>query len=171
MFLMLFILLIVIFLVALPNYSNILSNVLCKRLFKLSDSELDLRAQVKDLKCEQASISMADEFARYMKLQRKIDKCLQEIKSEGDPRQQNVAYVKLGVKIAIYVLHGITMLTLVLMYRSTPLLMMPPEWFTPFNKIVAMPTGEPGGIGIGCWIVVCNTVVYRAIRLSPLLSR
>lgn len=54
-----------------------------QRLYKPTDEELNLRSQKSDLKMEQEKISMADHFAAYMKLQRRIDKLSQEIKQLG----------------------------------------------------------------------------------------
>jgi len=51
---------------------------------RLSNEELNLRQQVRDLKAEQGSISMSDEFANYMKLQRKIDKLVEQVKKMGE---------------------------------------------------------------------------------------
>jgi hypothetical protein len=51
--------------------------------FTVSDEELDLYSKVKDMKDEQSHISMIDEFARYMKLQRKIDKMMTQVKESG----------------------------------------------------------------------------------------
>ena len=49
----------------------------------LTDEEMNLRQQVKDLKLEQSSVSMSDEFAKYMKLQRKIDRLVDQVKKMG----------------------------------------------------------------------------------------
>ena len=49
----------------------------------LTDDERNLRQQVQDLKLEQSSVSMSDEFAKYMKLQRKIDRLVDQIKKMG----------------------------------------------------------------------------------------
>ena len=54
-----------------------------RHIFSLSDEELDLRAKVRDMKDAQSHISMMDEFARYMKLQRQIDKLMSQIKDSG----------------------------------------------------------------------------------------
>ena len=54
-----------------------------RHIFSLSDEELDLRAKVRDMKDEQSHISMMDEFARYMKLQRQIDKLMAQVKDSG----------------------------------------------------------------------------------------
>ena len=49
----------------------------------LTDEERNLRQQVQDLKLEQSSVSMSDEFAKYMKLQRKIDRLVDQVKKMG----------------------------------------------------------------------------------------
>jgi hypothetical protein len=49
----------------------------------LTDEELNLRQQVRDLKAEQGAVSMSDEFAKYMKLQRKIDRLVDQVKKMG----------------------------------------------------------------------------------------
>ncbi|ESO93599.1 hypothetical protein LOTGIDRAFT_119246 [Lottia gigantea] len=170
MFLVIFVFLLVVFFKILPSYSNWLSNKISREIFKLTDEELNLRAQAKDLKTEQESVSMADEFAKYMKLQRRIDKNLAEIKALGNPRQQNINYVKLGVKIGINVLHAITMLSIVIYYRAEPLVNFPSDWFIPFSRLVAMPTGISGGVGIGCWVLICNTALHRVKQMSYLLE-
>ena len=54
-----------------------------RHIFSLSDEELDLCAKVRDMKDAQSHISMMDEFARYMKLQRQIDKLMSQIKDSG----------------------------------------------------------------------------------------
>ena len=50
---------------------------------QLTDEERNLRQQVQDLKLEQSSVSMSDEFAKYMKLQRKIDRLVDQVKKMG----------------------------------------------------------------------------------------
>ena len=50
---------------------------------QLTDEERNLRQQVQDLKLEQSSVSMSDEFAKYMKLQRKIDRLVEQVKKMG----------------------------------------------------------------------------------------
>ena len=41
---------------------------------------MNLKSQVKEFKAEQGTISMTDEFAKYAKLQRKIDKIMNQLK-------------------------------------------------------------------------------------------
>lgn len=54
-----------------------------KYVYRVTDSEMNIRADIKDLKSEQETISMTEEFAKYAKLQRKIDKHTAEVKRLG----------------------------------------------------------------------------------------
>lgn len=56
---------------------------LCRMLFKVDEAEMDLRTELRDLKAEQNTISMSDEFSKYFKLQRKIEKLGQDVKQRG----------------------------------------------------------------------------------------
>lgn len=56
---------------------------LCCVLFKADENELNLRSELRDLKTEQTTVSMSEEFARFFKLQRRIDKLGQDIKQKG----------------------------------------------------------------------------------------
>lgn len=54
-----------------------------KYVYRVTDSEMNIRAEIKDLKSEQETISMTEEFAKYAKLQRKIDMHTAEVKRLG----------------------------------------------------------------------------------------
>ncbi|KAK3091014.1 hypothetical protein FSP39_016483, partial [Pinctada imbricata] len=117
-----------------------------QRVLIIGDDELNLRSQVKELKSEQSTISMTEEFAKHAKLQRKIDKFTKEIKRLASQRSQKMTMVNMAVKVGIKVIHTITMLSLIIWYRNVPLLMFPEGVFWPFfiQKFVAFPTGVPG---------------------------
>lgn len=55
-----------------------------KKIYSVSDAELNTRSQIQDLKAEQGGVSMVDEFAKHAKLQRKIDKLLVEVKEQSN---------------------------------------------------------------------------------------
>ncbi|KAJ8315752.1 hypothetical protein KUTeg_007902 [Tegillarca granosa] len=74
-------------------------------LYQITDEELNLRSEVKDLKAAQDTISMTDEFAKYAKFQRRIDKLLVTIKEHSSFRAKHTAMLTFGVKIGIHVMH------------------------------------------------------------------
>uniref|UniRef100_A0A5F9CH01 Guided entry of tail-anchored proteins factor 1 n=2 Tax=Oryctolagus cuniculus TaxID=9986 RepID=A0A5F9CH01_RABIT len=58
------------------------------------------------------------------------------------------------------------MISLIWKYYSVPVAVVPRKWITPLDRLVAFPSRVAGGVGITCWILVCNKVV--AIVLHPL---
>lgn len=50
------------------------------------EQESEMRAEIQQMKKEQASISMMDEFARYARLERKINKMTDKLKTHGEGR-------------------------------------------------------------------------------------
>lgn len=164
MFLLITVFILVILFNILSNFSTAISKQLCKKIYPVSDGELNVRSQIRELKSEQDGVNMADEFAKHAKLQRRIDKLFLEVKQQTSDRNNKCAIVGFAVKIAVYVIHALVMISLMITYRREPLIQFQPEWFYPFQKMVAFPSGVSGGLGIGCWVIVCNSVIYRMKR-------
>lgn len=57
---------------------------LSKMVQKDAEQESDMRAEIQEMKKEQSSISMMDEFARYARLERKINKMTDKLKTHGE---------------------------------------------------------------------------------------
>lgn len=69
--------------------STLFSSGLCfplqltKMVQKDAEQESEMRAEIHEMKKEQSSISMMDEFARYARLERKINKTTDKLKTHG----------------------------------------------------------------------------------------
>ena len=57
---------------------------LLKVLQKDAEQERDMRAEIQEMKKEHNSVSMMDEFARYARLERKINKMTDKLKTHGE---------------------------------------------------------------------------------------
>lgn len=56
---------------------------------KDAEREREMRTEIHQMKKEHSSISMMDEFARYARLERKINKMTDQIKMHGKRQQHN----------------------------------------------------------------------------------
>uniref|UniRef100_A0A8C5M2C3 Guided entry of tail-anchored proteins factor 1 n=1 Tax=Leptobrachium leishanense TaxID=445787 RepID=A0A8C5M2C3_9ANUR len=146
----------------LPSFSSILSRFLQKD----AEQEYQMRCEIQSMRQELSSISMMDEFARYARLERKINKMTDKLKTHVKARSAQQAKVKWVVSIAFYVLQAALMISLIWKYYSEPVTVLPSKWIAPLERLVAFPTGIAGGVGVTCWLVVCNKVV--AIMLYPI---
>ncbi|KAM7322354.1 hypothetical protein ACRRTK_019195 [Alexandromys fortis] len=158
--------------ILLPSLSSFVSRVLQKD----AEQESQMRAEIQDMKQELSTVNMMDEFARYARLERKINKMTDKLKTHGThlavtcnlavkARTAQLAKIKWFISVAFYILQAALMISLIWKYYSVPVAVVPSKWITPLDRLVAFPTRVAGGIGITCWILVCNKVV--AIVLHP----
>lgn len=124
-----------------------------------------MRTEIQGMKLELSAISMMDEFARYARLERKINKMTDKLKTHVKSRTAQLAKVKWVISIVFYIFQAALMVSLIWKYYSEPVTVLPSRWIAPLERLVAFPTGVAGGVGITCWLVVCNKVV--AILLHP----
>ncbi|XP_069058677.1 guided entry of tail-anchored proteins factor 1 [Pleurodeles waltl] len=149
------------FKILLPSFSSIISRLLQKD----AEQENQMRAEIQGMKLELSAISMMDEFARYARLERKINKMTDKLKTHVKSRTAQLAKVKWVISIVFYIFQAALMVSLIWKYYSEPVTVLPSRWIAPLERLVAFPTGVAGGVGITCWLVVCNKVV--AILLHP----
>ncbi|KAK7882910.1 hypothetical protein WMY93_029084 [Mugilogobius chulae] len=121
----------------LPSISSFLS----KMVQKDAEQESEMRAEIQEFKREQFSISMMDEFARYARLERKINKLTDQLKTHVKSRTAQQAKMKWIVNIVFYILQAALMISLIWKYYSDPVTVVPSRWIAPVERLVAFPTG------------------------------
>ncbi|XP_031571064.1 tail-anchored protein insertion receptor WRB-like [Actinia tenebrosa] len=138
--------------------------VMIIRILNKSDPKEDESvAQMKKLIAEQQLISAQDEFAKYARLQRKIDKLKDEVNSFGSERRKAEGKHKLISKVLIMMSIFAIHITFLIMYRKDPVIILPHQWFYPFTFILSLPTGISGAIGLPCWMLTCNKIIEKII--------
>ncbi|KAG2457320.1 SH3BG protein, partial [Polypterus senegalus] len=80
------------------------AGVLCRVLQKDAEQETQMRFEIQCMRQELATISMMDEFARYARLERKINKMTDKLKTHVKSRTAQLAKIKWVVNIMFYVL-------------------------------------------------------------------
>uniref|UniRef100_G1SW63 Guided entry of tail-anchored proteins factor 1 n=1 Tax=Oryctolagus cuniculus TaxID=9986 RepID=G1SW63_RABIT len=63
-----------------------------------------MRAEIQDMKQELSTVNMMDEFARYARLERKINKMTDKLKTHVKARTAQLAKIKWVISVAFYVL-------------------------------------------------------------------
>lgn len=147
--------------ILLPSCSSLIFRLLQKD----AEHESLMRSEIQNMKQELSTISMMDEFARYARLERKINKMTDKLKTHVKTRTAQLAKIKWVINIVFYILQATLMISLIWKYYSDPVTQVSSKWLAPLERLVAFPTGVAGGVGITCWLVVCNKVV--AIMLHP----
>lgn len=169
MILMLFITVLV---VAFTVLSKFLSTVCSKVTDKLSSTCEDAakRQQLNELKAELSKLSMVNEFAQYARLERRINAVTEDIKLKSKNKQDTLWKISIAAYVIYYVSQVLIFGSLLICYRSEPLLQLPEGWVFPCGYILAFPSGIPGAVGITVWIVVCRHVVSKVDKELQRLS-
>uniref|UniRef100_A0A5F4W904 Guided entry of tail-anchored proteins factor 1 n=1 Tax=Callithrix jacchus TaxID=9483 RepID=A0A5F4W904_CALJA len=75
-----------------------------RMLQKDAEQESQMRAEIQDMKQELSTVNMMDEFARYARLERKINKMTDKLKTHVKARTAQLAKIKWVISVAFYVL-------------------------------------------------------------------
>ena len=73
--------------------------------FKMSEEEKKIRDELKELRKEIVSVSAVDEFARYARIQRKMNKLEEQLMSRGQSRMDDRASIRWKLTKAIQVVN------------------------------------------------------------------
>ncbi|KAL4695573.1 hypothetical protein H8959_000668 [Pygathrix nigripes] len=111
---------------------------------KDAEQESQMRAEIQDMKQELSTVNMMDEFARYARLERKINKMTDKLKTHVKARTAQLAKIKWVISVAFYVLQAALMISLIWKYYSVPVAVVPSKWITPLDRLVAFPTRVAG---------------------------
>ncbi|KAL1419704.1 hypothetical protein MTO96_024973 [Rhipicephalus appendiculatus] len=123
-----------------------------------TEMESNMRRQVCDLRAELGSMNIVDEFAKYAKIQRKINKMSEELAHQAQLKSMYTFKVRLAATALLYALVGVTVAYLVWNYRSQPIVILPEAWLSPIGSLLAPASGSPGGIGLTPWLLVSSSV-------------
>ncbi|GAB6030327.1 hypothetical protein CHUAL_005995 [Chamberlinius hualienensis] len=142
-----------------------LVNVIVQIFYQDSESQAHLRRQMSDLRSELAQISMVTEFAKYAKIQRKINKVGQEIDKQNQQQLSSRLKARLITNAVLYAFNCMVILYVVWSFGSRIVLQLPAEKLFPLSYFVVR-TNEDGQEGISglCWLAISGTVAKTLTR-------
>ena len=97
----------------------------------ITDYELDLRAEIRDMRKALSEISMQDEFALYAKTERKINKLTEKLQTCTSARSVQYSKASWAFTISLHSLLGLTVMVTMWSQASTPVLSLPPSGHSP----------------------------------------
>ncbi|ELU05265.1 hypothetical protein CAPTEDRAFT_206893 [Capitella teleta] len=144
--------------------SNSLSDVSkwCCHLFLASDPR---REEMKLLTKELTTINMANEFVRYARIERKINKLKTGIAETSKKNAQSALIVKVVVYSLFNIIRVVSFIYLIISYRYEPVLELPTDWLSPFGYFLSLPIGSTGCISLFVWIATCRAVMNTGLEV------
>ncbi|KAI9594410.1 CHD5-like protein-domain-containing protein [Syncephalis fuscata] len=134
----------------------------------LKDNKYDQQRQCKrnvlKLKNQLRQTSPHDEFAKWAKIRRRLDKTV----GEYDELSSSLAYERTGFQIraaiGLRVLLWVARIFVLVWYRSEPVFYPPTGWLDPIVPLLSLPMAPSGSVSVAVWLLVCTQVVDLCLR-------
>ncbi|KAF5357291.1 hypothetical protein D9758_005845 [Tetrapyrgos nigripes] len=133
----------------------------------LASRQKTLKSDVLTTKAELLKTSAQDQFAKWAKLRRSVDKGLGDLEKLNSEMASVRSGFSVRFKAAIWLSTTGLQFFVGWWYRKTPIFYLPPGWLGPLAWILAFPFAPRGSVGVGMWQMVCR----RSIRVGERLVK
>ncbi|ORX38322.1 protein GET1 [Kockovaella imperatae] len=134
---------------------------LYSRLFLTSAAkkQRSLRKQVLDDKAELGRTSSQDEFAKWAKIKRRLDKSLADLEKSNSTLASARTKFTVQFSSLIWICTTGAQLVLVWWFRKRPVFWLPRGWIPgPIVWLLSFPSAPLGAVSSGAWAAVCKRV-------------
>ncbi|KAI6032991.1 CHD5-like protein-domain-containing protein [Pisolithus orientalis] len=137
--------------------------ICCRMLYSASIiRQRELKTEVLATKKELLQTSAQDQFAKWAKLRRSIDKGLAELeKLNSELASQKTAF-SVKFNSLVWILTTGLQFAVGWWYRRSAVFYLPPGWFGPLTWWLALPFAPKGSVSVGVWQLACR----RAIKVG-----
>ncbi|XP_075233573.1 guided entry of tail-anchored proteins factor 1 [Lycorma delicatula] len=125
----------------------------------------DLRSELCQTKNEMEKLSVTDDFAKYVKLQRKLNKMQDELKANINEQLKYSVKVRYGITYAVHGIINILYFIVCWCNWRTTVITLPENWLYPFSYVLSWPSSVSGGISVPNWLLITN-VTFKLISKS-----
>ncbi|WWD19245.1 protein GET1 [Kwoniella shandongensis] len=125
-----------------------------------ASKQRQLRKQVLAEKAELGWTSSQDEFAKWAKLRRKLDKGIADLEKINTTLTSSKTSFSVKFNSLLWILMTGSQLFLVWWYRKQPIFWLPQGWVPkPVAWILSFPSAPLGSVSSGAWGAVCKRVL------------
>ncbi|KZS98616.1 hypothetical protein SISNIDRAFT_448894 [Sistotremastrum niveocremeum HHB9708] len=125
-----------------------------------------LQNEILTTKKELLQTSAQDEFAKWAKLRRKVDKGLADLEKLNSELSSAQTSFSLTFKSVIWILTSGAQLAVGWWYRSQAVFYLPPGWLGPATRLFSLPFAPAGSVSCWAWQMACKRVINIGERIA-----
>ncbi|KIJ39946.1 hypothetical protein M422DRAFT_32546 [Sphaerobolus stellatus SS14] len=124
-----------------------------------------LKREVLASKQELLQTSAQDQFAKWAKLRRKVDKGLEDLEKFNTKMAATKSSYSLRFKAGLWLVTSGSLYVVGWMYGKQAVFFLPPGWFGPSQWLLALPFAPLGSVSVGVWQMSCRRVLKIGERI------
>ncbi|KAJ7130817.1 WRB/Get1 family [Mycena crocata] len=124
-----------------------------------------LKGDLLTLKAELLRTSAQDQFAKWAKLRRSVDKGLADLEKLNGEISARKSGFALRFNSVVWVLTTGLQFFVGWWYRKAAVFYLPPGWFGPLGWWLALPFAPAGSVSVGVWQMACRRVLKVGERV------
>ncbi|KAK7053150.1 GET complex subunit get1 [Paramarasmius palmivorus] len=114
----------------------------------LATQQKQLKSELLSTKAELMKTSAQDQFAKWAKLRRSVDKGMAELEKINSQLASTRSAFSMKFNTAIWLLTTGLQFLVGFWYRKAPIFYLPPGWFGPLGWILALPFAPSGSVSV-----------------------
>ncbi|WFD08296.1 GET complex subunit get1 [Malassezia vespertilionis] len=128
---------------------------------KASRDLATMKVELYDTRQELNLTSAQDQFSKWAKLRRKVDKLTQQVEDKNRSLSSSQFTFGIAFKVFLFVLNTAVPSILTFYFRRSPMFYLPPgDWFGPLGAWLSWPKAPAGAVSSTVWTTVCGRVLY-----------
>jgi len=138
-----------------------------QRIFNASAAakQRQLKAEILATKKELLQTSAQDQFAKWAKLRRSVDKGLAELEKTNGELSATKSAFALKFNSFIWIMTTGLQFVVASWYRKSAVFYLPEGWLGPLTWWLALPFAPKGSVSVGVWQMACKRVIKVGERV------
>jgi len=125
----------------------------------LATRQRALKKEILATKAELLKTSAQDQFAKWAKLRRSVDKGLADLEKLNAEVASSKSGFAMKFNTLLWVLTSGLQFAVGWWYRRQPVFYLPEGWFGPLGWWLALPFAPAGSVSVGVWQMACRRVI------------
>ncbi|KAK7005855.1 CHD5-like protein-domain-containing protein [Favolaschia claudopus] len=135
-----------------------------------AERQRKLKSNLLKLKAELLQTSAQDQFAKWAKLRRSVDKGLADLEKLNGEISARKSGFSMRFNSAIWILTTGLQFFVGWWYRRAAVFYLPPGWLGPLGWWLALPFAPAGSVSVGVWQMACKRVLKVGERVVKEIS-